>query len=133
VTLVVDASVAALWVLEQEGSARAIDLRNEDSLIAPSLIAAEIGSALWKAARRGDVSRADALIALDAALLPFDVLFPMEELRTQALELAIDLQHAIYDCFYLALAAREHAPLITADRALIAKAKKLKGIEVRVL
>jgi predicted nucleic acid-binding protein len=132
-TLVVDASVAALWVLDQEGSARANAVCAENNLIAPSLIAAEIGSALWKAVRRGDTTRVDALIALDAALLPIDNLIPMEELRGRALEFAIELQHPIYDCFYLALAERERAPLISADRRLLAAAKRMKGVEVQAL
>jgi len=132
-TLVVDASVATLWVLEQDGTPRALAVRNEDSLIAPSLIAAEIGSALWKAVRRGHVKRADAATALDAALLAFEALIPLEELRARALELAMELEHPIYDCFYLALAERESAPLVTADAALAAKAKRAKGIEIRKL
>jgi predicted nucleic acid-binding protein len=132
-TLVVDASVAVQWVLDQSGSARASALREADSLIAPTLIAAEIGSAIWKAVRRRDVSRSDALIAIDAALLPIEALVPMEELRTRALDIAIDLQHPIYDCFYLALAERERVPLVCADGPLIEKAKKLKAIEVRAL
>ena len=72
-TLVVDASVAALWALDQEGSSRALALRTEGGLIAPSLIAAEIGSAIWKAVRRGAVASADALIAIETALLPFEI------------------------------------------------------------
>jgi len=132
-TLVVDASVATLWVLEQDGTPRALAVRNEDSLIAPSLIAAEIGSALWKAVRRRHVKRADAATALDAALLAFEALIPLEELRARALELAMELEHPIYDCFYLALAERESAPLVTADAALAAKAKRAKGIEIRKL
>jgi predicted nucleic acid-binding protein len=132
-TLVVDASVAALWVLDQEGSARASALRAENDLIAPSLIAAEIGSALWKAVRRGDATRAEALIALDAAFLAIDRLIPIEDLRGRALEIAIELKHPIYDCFYLALAERERAPLITADKRLIAVDKRAKAVEVRAL
>jgi predicted nucleic acid-binding protein len=132
-TLVVDASVAALWVLEQEGSASANALRAEIGLIAPSLIAAEIGSAIWKAVRRKSVSRADGLLAMETALLPFQALVPDSELRTRALAIAIELDHPIYDCFYLALAEREHAPLISADKRLIAVAKRAKGIEVRAL
>jgi predicted nucleic acid-binding protein len=132
-TLVVDASVATLWVLEQDGTPRALAVRNEDSLIAPSLVAAEIGSALWKAVRRGNVKRADALTALDAALLAFEALIPLEELRARALEFAIELDHPIYDCFYLALAERESAPLVTADARLLTAAKRAKGIEVRKL
>jgi predicted nucleic acid-binding protein len=132
VTLVVDASVAALWVLEQDGSARAGALRNESGLIAPSLIAAEIGSAIWKAIRRGAVTRADALVAMEAALLPFEALFPTEQLRSRALALAIELEHPIYDCFYLALAEREKLELVTADGKLRAAARKAK-VRVRAL
>jgi predicted nucleic acid-binding protein len=132
-TIVVDASVAALWVLEQEGSARAAGLRASDPLIAPSLIAAEIGSALWKAVRRGDTTQANALIAFDAALLLFDELIPIGTLHARAFEFAVELDHPIYDCFYLALAERERCPLITADKRLPAAAKRAKGVAVRAL
>ena len=132
-SLVVDASVAALWVIEQDGSARANALRSEESLVAPSLIAAEIGSAIWKAVRRSAVKPDDAAAALDAALLAFEALLPLEQLRDRALALSIALDHPIYDCFYLALAERERCPLITADRRLISAAKRMKAVEVRAL
>ncbi len=132
-TIVVDASVAALWVLDQEGTARATALRREGGLIAPSLVAAEIGSAIWKAVGRGAVARAAALVAIEAALLPFEALIPNEELRVRALALAIDLRHPIYDCFYLALAERERCALITADSRLMTAAKAVKGLELRAL
>jgi predicted nucleic acid-binding protein len=133
VTLVVDASVAAKWVLEEDGSDRANALRAEGGLIAPSLVAAEIGNTLWKAVHRGLVSRADALVAVEAALLPFDALMANEELLARALEVAMDLSHPIYDCFYLALAEREGAPIISADAKLLGAAKKMKGVEGRKL
>jgi predicted nucleic acid-binding protein len=132
-TVVVDASVAAQWVLDQEGSERAATLRAEDGLIAPSLIAVEVGSAIWKAVRRGAVKRADALIAAEIALAPFEWLVPTEELRIRALVFAIELEHPIYDCFYIALAERERCALITADRRLVAAAKQVKGVELRQL
>lgn len=131
-TIVTDASIAVLWVLEQDGAAQARALRSEVELIAPSLIASEIGSALWKAVRRGHVTRADALVAIETALLPFERLVPDEELRARALEIAITLNHPIYDCCYLALAERERAPLISADKRLLAAAKRTT-IEVRAL
>jgi len=83
--------------------------------------------------RRGTVTRADGIIAIEAALLPFQLLITTEELRVRAIELAIDLNHPIYDCFYLALAERERCALVSADAKLLAAAKKLKGIEVRKL
>lgn len=132
-TLVVDASVAALWVLQQPGFDRAEALYNEPRLIAPSLIAAEIGSALWKAVRRGDATPDHALIAFDAALLPLHEIMPSEDLRLRALEIAIELDYPIYDCFYLALAERERCALVTADKRFVAATKKFKGAEVRAL
>lgn len=131
--LVVDASVAVLWTLEQRGSDRAAALHGENGLIAPSLIVAEIGNAVWKAVRRGDLPREHAATAAEIALGPLHELKPAEELRARALELAIELNHPIYDCFYLALAEREGAPLISVDTRLIAAAKRVKGIKVRAL
>ena len=125
-TLVVDASVAVKWVLNEEGSDRASALRDQTGLVAPSLIASEIGNALWKAERRGDISRDDAIAAMRSILGPFDTLAPNETLHMRALELAVDLQHPIYDCFYLALAERENATLLTADARLMAAATKAK-------
>ncbi len=132
-TLVVDASVAVLWTLQQTGSDRAAALNGEAGLIAPSIILAEVGNAIWKAVRRGDLPRADAAMAVDLALSPIDQLTTGEELRLRALDLAIELDHPIYDCFYLALAERERCPLVTADKRLLTAVKKLKGVEVRAL
>lgn len=131
--LVVDASVAVLWTLEQRGSDRASALRTEDGLIAPSLIVAEIGNAVWKAVRRGDLPSEHAPMAVEIALGPIHELKPADELRGRALELAIELDHPIYDCFYLALAERERVPLVCADKKMIKKTKQLKGVEIRPL
>jgi predicted nucleic acid-binding protein len=134
VTVVVDASVATKWVLPEDGSDRATALRRPgEEFIAPSLIAAEIGNAVWKRVIWKDFSTADALRALQVALAHFSQLMPMENLAARATEIAIELKHPIYDCFYLALAEDKQCPLITADKRLLAAAKKLKGIEVRKL
>jgi predicted nucleic acid-binding protein len=62
VTFVVDASVAVKWILPESGSSAAAALRKlNDDLSAPSLIAVEVGNALWKAVRRGSVTRSEAL------------------------------------------------------------------------
>jgi predicted nucleic acid-binding protein len=127
VTIVVDASVAVKWILPEPGSAAAAELREQDSdLTAPSLVTAEIGNAIWKAVRHGALDRSAALDGIEAALIWFESLIPIEELRVRALTLAIELRHPIYDCFYLALAERENAPLVTADEAMLAAARKAK-------
>ena len=131
-TVVVDASVVTKWVLDKNGADRANALRDEDSLIAPSLVASEVGNALWKAVGRGDIDRTEALVVLRAVLRPFSRLVPNEQLSVRALEFAINLDHPIYDCFYLALAEREGVPLVSADAALVTKAKKAK-VKARML
>jgi predicted nucleic acid-binding protein len=131
VTIVIDASVAVKWILPEAGSPAAAALREQDTdLTAPSLVAAEIGNAIWKAVQQGALDRSDGLAGIETALIWFQSVIPIEELRVRALALAIELRHPIYDCFYLALAERENAPLVTADEAMIAAARKAK-IKVR--
>src|ERR1700733_12915835 len=130
-TLIVDASVAVKWVLPEAASQAAAALREADpDLTAPSLVVAEVGNAVWRAARSGTIQRSEATEGIEAALLWFQSLIPLEELRIRALTLAIELKHPIYDCFYLALAEREDCPVVTADEAMIAAARKAK-IKVR--
>jgi predicted nucleic acid-binding protein len=133
-TLVVDASVAVKWVTPEAGSTAAAALRGRDNhLIAPTLVIAEIGNALYKKASRGEIDKREAISALRLAVSHFTEFIPLDEFRELALELAIDLRHPIYDCFYLALAERERCALITTDAKLIAAAKRAKGIELRAL
>jgi predicted nucleic acid-binding protein len=80
--------------------------------------------------QQGALDRSDGLAGIETALIWFQSVIPIEELRVRALALAIELRHPIYDCFYLALAERENAPLVTADEAMIAAARKAK-IKVR--
>lgn len=132
-TLVVDASVAVKWVLPEPGSDQAAALRNEEpDVIAPSLVVAEIGNALWKSALRKDLERSQALDGLRIATAHFSRLIGIEDLAADAMAFAVDGRHPIYDCFYLALARRENAALITADEDMIAAARKAK-IKVRRL
>jgi predicted nucleic acid-binding protein len=131
--LVIDASVAVKWVLPEDGAERAAALRGQpDELIAPTLIAAEIGSTMRKQVAANQLAVAEALSAAEIATGLLNRLVPIPELAGRALELAIELRHPIYDCFYLALAEREDVALVTADKEQIAKAKRVK-IKVRPL
>jgi predicted nucleic acid-binding protein len=134
VTLVVDASVAIKWVMPEQGADRAAALRGQpDELIAPTLITAEIGSAIRRRAAAEELTAREALDAAEIAIALIGRMVPLPELAGRALEFAIQLRHPIYDCFYLALAERENVPLISADKKLITAGKRVKGIEVRVL
>jgi predicted nucleic acid-binding protein len=134
VTLVIDASVAIKWVMPEQGADRAAALRAQpDELIAPTLIAAEIGSVMRRRAAAEELTTREALDAAEIATALISRMIPIPELASRALELAIQLRHPIYDCFYLALAERENVPLISADKKLIAVGKRVKGTEVRIL
>jgi predicted nucleic acid-binding protein len=134
VSLVVDASVAAKWVLPEPESDRAEQLwTSGEALIAPALVVAEIGNAVWKRAARGELGTADALRALEDAVLLFHEIAPMTPLAARATEMAIELRHPVYDCFYLALAERERATIVSADSRLLAAAKRLKRVKARRL
>ena len=45
----------------------------------------------------------------------------MISLADSALELAVSLEHPIYDCLFIALAVRERCPFITSDEKLLRK------------
>lgn len=126
-TLIVDASVASKWVLPEDGAERASRLRErDDDIIAPALIVSEIANAIWKRIVWGELETDDAVVALGSAVNIVARLIPLEELAKNALATAAELKHPIYDCFYVALAEREGAPLVTADNRLLTVAKKTK-------
>jgi len=132
-SLIVDASVAIRWYVPEDGwrDAEAI-LHEPDELLAPDLIIAQIGNAVWKRIRRGDIPSGFEAGVLERAASAFDVLVPSSELGGAALKLALSLGHPIYDCLYLALCQRENAGLVTADKRLAALANEI-GISTRLL
>src|SRR5437660_5306901 len=124
-TLIVDASVAVKWVVDEPGSDKALSLyADEGDLTAPTLILAEVGNALRKKYRKALVAERQVKLALASLPRFFDRLCEPPELAPRAGELALRLDQPIYDCFYLALAERESAALITADERLFAAARK---------
>jgi predicted nucleic acid-binding protein len=130
-SLIVDASVAVKWFFEEPGGKDALELRGDDvEFAAPDLVIAEIGHAAWKKWRRKEISAEVAMFAVRRAPLLFSSLVSILDLTGEASALSINLAHPIYDCFYLALAQRENAPLATADEAMIAAARKAK-VKVR--
>jgi predicted nucleic acid-binding protein len=128
--IVVDASIAVKWVLPEHNSDLAFALRTDERLfVAPSLIVEEIGNVAWRRYRLGEVTNAQALDIVRVAIGLISRIVPAAELYERALNLAIDLDHPIYDCFYLALAQRESAPLASADEKLRRLAER-SGIKV---
>lgn len=120
-TLVIDASVAVKWVVEERGTDDALALRGGPSLIAPDLLLAECANILWKKTQRGELTRKEAGLAAGILARSDVELFPTRPLFEMATELAIDLAHPAYDCVYLALAMERDCPFVTADERLVAR------------
>jgi predicted nucleic acid-binding protein len=132
-SLIVDASVAVKWVVDETESDKALALyQNESDLAAPTLIVAEVGNTLWKKRRRKLITERQMTLALEALPRFLKQLCALPELAPRAGELAVRLDHPIYDCFYLALAQRENAAIVTADERLFMAARKAR-IKVRRL
>jgi predicted nucleic acid-binding protein len=119
--LVIDASIAVKWVVEEDGTAAALSLRRQARLIAPDLLIAECANVFWKKVRRNELSTDEALLA--ARLLQgADIeLLPTRSLLEAAARIAIDLDHPAYDCVYIALAAENDCRFVTADERLLRK------------
>jgi predicted nucleic acid-binding protein len=115
VRIVIDASVALKWVLNEHDSEAALALR-EHELLAPDLWLAEAANALWRSERMGLLTLGEAHgLLTDLSNSPI-ASFPMARHLEQALTLAIQLRHPIYDCIYLALAVHHDIHVVTADQ-----------------
>lgn len=122
---VVDASVAIKLFIEQEGSAQAEALFDQLStqpgteLYVPDLFFAECANVLWQYVRRVNYppDKAKASLARLKALSLQTV--AIQEVVSEALEIAITHNISAYDACYVELSERLQLPLVTADQKLI--------------
>ena len=130
-SLIVDASIAVKWFLQEEGSERARDLAGDDDLHAPDLILAETFNAIWKRWRRGEATADQLSAALPALSRTLD-LIPLPDLVEAAAGLSQQQRHSFYDCVYLAAALASGLPLVTADERQFAMARQAR-VDARLL
>ena len=121
-SLVVDSCVALKWFVNEPDSMSAHRLLTNDlDLIAPDFILVELANAFWKNARlnRMPVDQLDR--AMEAAHRMFATQIATSALVDEALVLARQLDHPVYDCVYVVASRRIGAPLVTSDTRLVAK------------
>ena len=118
--LVVDASVAVKWLVDEEGSDAARQLALEDhALHAPRLMASEVGNALINKVRRGLIDPDTArLLGSHIAEMPVQWCED-ESVSADAIQIALSLGRPVYDCVYMALAHHVSGQVITADSRLV--------------
>ena len=117
---IIDASVAVKWFVEEQGSDKAMILRDEHisgkiTLVAPELIFLEVLNAL-----RYKKIDAETLTKINTAL--WDTQMHIEKLNQNLLEksaeTALKYNLSLYDAIYLVLANSFGTLLVTADTAL---------------
>ena len=133
-TLVIDASVALKWVLPEEESELAeVLLDGGAALRAPAFVFIELTNALWFQMRAGKLDATEAAGCLrDLREAPLE-LWDGEEPLPATLEWAHRLDHAVYDCAYLALALHLDGTYVTADRRFWQKARARDALRDRVV
>ena len=124
--VVLDASVlAAVFLVEPEGARAEAMMRAARRLAAPDILPLEVGSALTRRVRRGELAAEDARRALGELGGAGVRLHSHLPLLGPATELSLAHRHPLPDCLYLALAREEGASLATFDRRLAALAERI--------
>jgi predicted nucleic acid-binding protein len=100
-TFVIDASIAVKWVVEENGTAEALVLRQKAKLIAPELLVAECANILWKKVQRHELLKEEALLAARLLQGVEIELLPTRSLLEAATQMSIEINHPAYDCSYL--------------------------------
>src|ERR671918_63748 len=130
--IIVDASVAVKWVVSESGSIEAAALLDQRRLGAPTLWLSEACNALWAKVMRHQLmpeeARGQAAELADAPVVPI----PLPGLLPVAMRLALELEHPIYDCFYLSAAMQRDTHVVTADRRLFTKVAAHPALAERV-
>ena len=120
-TLVIDASIAVKWVVEEDGTTDALALRQKAKLIAPELLVAECANIFWKKVQRNELMHDEALLAARLLQGAEIELLPMRSLLESATQISIEIDHPAYDCLYLALAVEKKCKFVTADKRCLQK------------
>lgn len=121
--LVIDASIAVKWVVQEPGTTEALALRKA-ALAAPDLLVPECANILWKKHRLGQLTVGEAKAAAQLLERADIELVPMRVHLHAATALAIELDHPAYDCLYIALALEKGCAFATADQRLLRKAQQ---------
>ena len=134
-TVIVDASVAIKWVLEEDGSAEARSLLASEVLAAPDLMYVETANILWLRVRRGFVPQADAAAARCGRLAIVRTGAASMAMNAAAHATACELGQTVYDSLYLTVAIAEKAVFLTADKAFVraAETHPVYGAAVQLL
>ena len=132
--VVLDASVVVKWFVEEDGSDKALALRDryvdgELRIIAPELLVFEALNALRY---KGLFSREELAGAAEALEAFSFTLYPLrDDYARRTIDVAAENNITIYDASYVALALMRNAAMYTADEKLVAQLREKYSSYVR--
>jgi predicted nucleic acid-binding protein len=116
---VIDASVVIKWFVPEihSDAARRL-LAATHHYVSPDLLFPEVGNAIWKKVRRGELTAEDGRrLTVDISRIAIETV-STRGLMIDAHTLAVATGVTVYDAMYLALAVRLKTELVTADDRL---------------
>jgi predicted nucleic acid-binding protein len=119
---VVDASLVVKWFVPEVNWVAARKwLDASHDYLAPDLIFPEVGSAVWKKVRKGELSSEEAhSLVNDLSVVGVEAV-SMRALVSDAHALAVRTGITVYDATYLALAVRLETQVVTGDHRFARK------------
>jgi len=124
VRLVFDACVIVKLLVPEVDSDVAAELFERSEVLVPDWSFLECSHALWKKRRAGLLSDEECRKRFGALSHLELETHESQPLLEPARELALVLDHDVYDCLYLALAVAEDCQLVTCDEELVRAARQ---------
>ncbi len=120
--IVIDASAALRWFIPASATASTYPLPDTDQpLVAPDLFLAEVRNTALVHMRKKELAREQAVAMVSTIDKLMAGYFPMADITEMAWSMALEFDHSVYDCYYIALARQLDTVLVSADQRMIRK------------
>ena len=130
---VVDASVVLKWYFPEtlsDAARRLLDRTHQ--YVAPDLLFPEVGNAVWKRVRRGELTRDEGQRLISNLADVAVETISTRGLIGDAFAIATASGQTVYDSTYLALAVRLDTQLVTADQRLLNAASRYPALAAHI-
>jgi predicted nucleic acid-binding protein len=130
---ILDSSVIAAIFFKEDASERAERAVANHNLITIDIAIAEVANVAWKRVlffnEPIEIATKALKNSIDFIVRACEVI-TMQEMHEVAFRIAIKDKITVYDSLFIAASERENAPLLTTDRILYEKIKKMRNVKL---